>query len=343
MPTRLIHDTLLTSPSIRVCTPMAQDAFPRFLLLADDFGCFEAEPRLLVGRGWPYRSDVTEQHVRSWMVEYAMADMLRLWEQDGRWYGFLTGWWNFQRFRKEYSSENPKGSKRRTPAPPDHHGDVAGFSEGRAPVQRLPGNFPGGNSPGSREASGNSVPRNLPGGKTVPASAQADSEIRHAAGGFLDFPPGKGGVEQHFPDTQPQPQSQAQSQAQPEETAARAGKLRHEDDPPAPSLAVVLDAYEKQQQGVILGGDELIDVQNWVARGYKPERIAEAIRVVGEAMRAGPAKDRPKRFWACVSSKLRDTPTGQPIVWHVATRPSRGALEEVDYPDLKPGRKGKAS
>lgn len=116
--------------------------------MADDFGCFEAAPRVLLGKGWPYRDDVTEAHVRGWLVEYAMAGMLTLWEQDGRWWGHLTGWARHQRNRSEYDPKNnPKGSKRKTPAPHATQGDLAGFSEGRQASgisREIPGDFPPG-------------------------------------------------------------------------------------------------------------------------------------------------------------------------------------------------------
>ena len=47
MPKRMLDDSFLTSTSVARCSPRAQDAFPRFILLADDFGCFEVIPRAL--------------------------------------------------------------------------------------------------------------------------------------------------------------------------------------------------------------------------------------------------------------------------------------------------------
>lgn len=81
-------------------------------------------------------------------------------------------------------------------------------------------------------------------------------------------------------------------------------------------LGTVLAAYEKQNQGVVLAGRELLDVRSWLARGVKPERFAEAITVIGEAMRSSTPEHRPKAFWKCVVTKIRDTPADQPIVWH---------------------------
>jgi hypothetical protein len=138
MPKRLIDDSLLDSRSLEVLSPRAQDAFPRFILLADDFGCFEVNPVILRARGWSRRPDVTEEDVAGWLREYAerqasdpdtgdrLAPVLMVWTHVGRRYAHLTGWSGAhgQKKRAEYDPTAPAGtpgrhgSKRRTPAPP---------------------------------------------------------------------------------------------------------------------------------------------------------------------------------------------------------------------------------
>lgn len=126
MPKRLLDDSFLTSPSMARCSPRAQDAFPRFLLMCDDFGCFEVIPRALLARGWVYRGDVSVDDVQSWLEEYLEARMAVVWSVNERTFCYLTGWDgpHGQRRRVEYDPHAPKGtpahhgSKRRTPAPP---------------------------------------------------------------------------------------------------------------------------------------------------------------------------------------------------------------------------------
>jgi hypothetical protein len=123
MPKRLLDDSLLSSPSLAKCSPRAQDAFPRFLLLMDDFGCSDANPRALLGRGWPLRDDVTERDVWGWLEEYVGVGMACLWTEKERRWVHLTGWFgpHGQRKRLEYDPTTvagQKGSKRKTPAPP---------------------------------------------------------------------------------------------------------------------------------------------------------------------------------------------------------------------------------
>lgn len=127
MPTRLIHEELLTSPSLLRCTPRARDHFHRLLLLADDFGCLYADAGALHGRGWGQCSDVSRLEVAGWLDEWARGGMLFLWAQDGRCYGYLTGWHGTkgQHWRAEYKGKaaggtraEQRGSKRKTPRPP---------------------------------------------------------------------------------------------------------------------------------------------------------------------------------------------------------------------------------
>jgi hypothetical protein len=121
MPSRILHDSLLTSPSLEKLSPRAQDAWPRLLLCVDDFGCSEANPRVLLGRGWPLRPDVNEVDVAGWLGEYEAAGMMWGWDDGGRTYCVLTGWFgpHGQRNRGEYDKDkNPRGSRRKTPPPP---------------------------------------------------------------------------------------------------------------------------------------------------------------------------------------------------------------------------------
>jgi hypothetical protein len=125
MPKRMLDSSYLNSPSLDRCSPRAQDNFPRFILLADDFGCFEADTRRLLPLGWTSkRTDVTEAEIWGWLEEYVAAGMAVLWTEKERRWCFLTGWYgeHGQRRRAEYkpdgTQDERKGSKRKTPRPP---------------------------------------------------------------------------------------------------------------------------------------------------------------------------------------------------------------------------------
>jgi hypothetical protein len=207
VPKRLLDDSLLTSVSLARCSARAQDAFPRFILLADDFGCFEAFPRVLLARGWPYRQDVTESDLWAWLEEYVTAGMACLWAEKERRWCYLTGWdgEHGQRKRAEYDPAAPKGtpgahgSKRRTPPPPqelvaavkagarrDHDGKPPGVDRECGGAAEIPPGNPDpvilNNSAPARETAGSrGGAAEFPGGSAAPVAVPAADPVPAAA------------------------------------------------------------------------------------------------------------------------------------------------------------------
>ncbi len=193
MPNRVLHESLLDSRSLEVLTPRAQDAFPRFILLADDFGCFELNARVLWAKGWSRRPDVAEEDVSAWVAEYAerqagdpetgkrLPPVLMLWTHAGRRYAYLTGWFGThgQKKRVEYDPNAPlgtpgrHGSKRKTPAPPAGLLALVMAGDVRAIDGKTPGTDrePTGNR--EPETVNNSTPAREPTGNTTGDNREA--------------------------------------------------------------------------------------------------------------------------------------------------------------------------
>jgi hypothetical protein len=295
VPSRVLHDSFLSSPSVRACSPAAQDALPRFILLADDFGCFEAAPRVLLGRGWPYRDDVTEAHIRGWLVEYSIAGMLRIWEHGGRWWGCLVNWWKFQRAREEYSQSRPKGSKRKTPPPPNAQGDVRGFAAGRVPVDVI-------------EA--------FPGGKPAPELSVVTQTSAPLQPQHTLFPPGNAGVPGEFP----LPQSQSQSQSKSKEST------RSDSSPTPPSypeaFAAFWSAYPRREgkHAAFVRWKDLVD------EGVPESDLGRAAKHYAEHMaKVGRATEHMKHASTFLSEKdqfWRDYVASAPEVKLTQSRPA---------------------
>ena len=157
MAKRLLDDSMLSSPSLAQCSPRAQDAWHRLILLADDFGCMDCNPRLLLGRGWPLRPDVAEDDLTGWLNEYAEAGMLAFWAEAGRVFAVLVNWNgpHGQRVREEYSDTNRKGSRRKTPTPPQD-------GTSRNLLDLLSRQFPARETPLSRSVPAAAVPVPVP-------------------------------------------------------------------------------------------------------------------------------------------------------------------------------------
>ncbi|WP_242344009.1 hypothetical protein [Anaeromyxobacter terrae] len=274
MPKRLLDDSFLSSPSIAAVSPRAQDAFPRFILLADDFGCFDANPRVLLGKGWPYREDVTADDVAAWLDEYELAGMALLWDEAGRRWCYLTGWHGVhgQKPRDEYHHEKaPRGSKRKTPRPP-----------GWDPVTRTTW----------RARDSAAAPSTEMASDSVPARETSGNEP-----GAASFP-----VTQLQPQPQLQSKFQAQAQSQPQPTRARAAEL-------GPMGADYRACIERALgRGLALGSIEEAEALEALLETRGVERAAAWTVATLESR---PEKHRPRSIAWCVEV-LRDLPPPPP-------------------------------
>jgi len=215
MPKRMLDSSFLDSPSMEALSPAAQDAFPRFILLADDFGCFEVNTDRLRVNGWSKRREVTEEMVAGWLFEYGTRrapgcpPVAIFWGVLGRRYCYLTGWngGKGQRARTEYDAatkEGRKGSKRRTPAPPPEmlasvlRGDLMsnGFPPG---MEDFPPGFAAGTQTeiinDSTPARENTVPAaSPPVSRGLPAPVVPDVDVDVIAGAGTAAPSPHGGL-----------------------------------------------------------------------------------------------------------------------------------------------------
>lgn len=103
MPNRIIRDGLLDSEAIHSLSTEARWLYVTVLLSADDLGCFEATPYRLARR-----ADVPRERADRMLTELIDTDLVRLYERDGKRYGFVP------RFRQRVQVKRLKH-----PAPPD--------------------------------------------------------------------------------------------------------------------------------------------------------------------------------------------------------------------------------
>lgn len=92
MPARVIRGYINASRSLSRVSMHADLTFRALLVAADDYGRFDAEPRLLKAALYPLRDEVTPADVRGWVDELAGDGCVRLYEVDGREFLELKGW-----------------------------------------------------------------------------------------------------------------------------------------------------------------------------------------------------------------------------------------------------------
>jgi hypothetical protein len=112
VPSRTLREGLVASDKVAAMEPGPQDRFPRYFLLADDYGCFRVQAEVIKGDIYPRRPDITPKIVADDLVEFERVGCLMTWNTDGgHTYGFFIGWW-------EHNRKPRPTSRRKTPRPP---------------------------------------------------------------------------------------------------------------------------------------------------------------------------------------------------------------------------------
>ena len=106
MPSRVLREGLLDSDAIGSVSPGAEMLFVRLLLLADDFGRYDGRVSVICRRAFVNRRSVDEHMTAECLQELDNADLVRLYEVDGKPYLEVQ---NFrQRTRSQVSKYPPR-------------------------------------------------------------------------------------------------------------------------------------------------------------------------------------------------------------------------------------------
>lgn len=97
MPNRILRDWT-TSDTIDRLTPEQECTFTRILMAVDDFGRFEADPRLLSARLYPLRiGKASAQQMQSMCDALATHGIIKVYQVEGRKYLQVVKWQNVPR------------------------------------------------------------------------------------------------------------------------------------------------------------------------------------------------------------------------------------------------------
>ncbi len=121
MANRVIKDSIWTSPTLAALSDFADGQFPRWLLLPDDWGCFNSDSRVIKGMVYPLRDSVTVKKIDALKQEYHDAGILFLWTEGGREWCYFVSFDNHHNYcNKTNADEDGKRQKhrRKTPEPP---------------------------------------------------------------------------------------------------------------------------------------------------------------------------------------------------------------------------------
>jgi len=111
MPNRIIKESIRMSDSLAGVSADAERLFWRIIVSADDFGRFDARPSIVLGQCLSsFLTVFTSEQVQSWLVELQEADLIRLYQVEGRPYLVFTKWDSHQQRRAKASKFPPPDS-----------------------------------------------------------------------------------------------------------------------------------------------------------------------------------------------------------------------------------------
>src|SRR5690606_7168437 len=137
MPSRIIREQICTSDTLAKISAEAERLFWRIVVQADDFGLFDARPKIVLGKCMTSLiGAVTEDDVTQWLDELEEAGLIIRYQVAGRPFLKLATWDKHQRPPKSTS-------KPRHPLPPSEpSAETLGDSPESLDVPGSSGNFP---------------------------------------------------------------------------------------------------------------------------------------------------------------------------------------------------------
>lgn len=128
MPTRMLRDSIRTSPTLALLSGDEERLFIRLITEADDFGRFQADACLILASCFPRMVGVvTTKDVEAWYASLEKVDLVRSYvAKNGKKYGYFPTWEAHQQRRNKHS---------KYPAPPD---DLLQIAADGGELQRNP-------------------------------------------------------------------------------------------------------------------------------------------------------------------------------------------------------------
>ena len=104
MPNRIIKETITTSDTLAQLTAEAERHFYRLIVQADDHGRFDARPHVIRSRAYSAMLDrVLPEESERLTISLEAAELIKLYEVDGKRYGAFVTWEQHQRVRAAVS------------------------------------------------------------------------------------------------------------------------------------------------------------------------------------------------------------------------------------------------
>lgn len=108
MPTRYLKESINTSRNMAQLTHGAERMCTRLFTRADDYGRFDADPKVIKGGCFPLIDNITIEDVVGWKKELVREGLVRYYRVDGREYGYFVTWEKHQGKPRAKASKYPQ-------------------------------------------------------------------------------------------------------------------------------------------------------------------------------------------------------------------------------------------
>ena len=102
MPNRILKESICTSDSIDKLTAFQETVFYRLIVNCDDFGRFDARPKILAARLFPLR-DIKTAQIEDALRALVSADLITRYEVGGKPFLQMNSWEHHQQIRNKRS------------------------------------------------------------------------------------------------------------------------------------------------------------------------------------------------------------------------------------------------
>jgi hypothetical protein len=100
MSSRILADDILSSETLNELCPEQECLWYRLLVSADDYGCMDARPIVVLARCYPLRiGKIQPEQIAEWLQELAQVGLITLYQVDGKDYLRIAKWEEHQRIR----------------------------------------------------------------------------------------------------------------------------------------------------------------------------------------------------------------------------------------------------
>lgn len=104
MPSRILKESITTSPNLDILSPLAERLFIRLIVNCDDYGRLDARPQIIRAKCFPLKLDtVNEEDIINWLTELINANLIMLYTSNDLVYLQMLTWDKHQQVRAKKS------------------------------------------------------------------------------------------------------------------------------------------------------------------------------------------------------------------------------------------------